>query len=283
MADHATRPDPGLRAAPRLRPATLRPVARRRPPRRPRSWTGCSARCWTPPRRPGRHGGGALRVRHHRRRPGRSTSTGCCAPRACCGCYTQDGHGVPGPVDVAGVRGRRPPDRPRLRARPGRRAGGGEALRRRCPGWPRCSTTRARPRTAWTIRAPASWCWSPSRTPGSPTTTGSTTRAAPDFARLVEIHRKPGYDPAELFFDPAGAGRGQAPGRRGAGPQEARHALPDERGRPRRRRRGRYAARTAGCRPTRRTARCCSAPTRRRPGTGSPPPRSRTCCWSWPG
>jgi predicted AlkP superfamily pyrophosphatase or phosphodiesterase len=24
---------------------------------------------------------------------------------------------------------------------------------------------------------------------------------APDFARLVEIHRKPGYDPAELFFD----------------------------------------------------------------------------------
>jgi predicted AlkP superfamily pyrophosphatase or phosphodiesterase len=26
---------------------------------------------------------------------------------------------------------------------------------------------------------------------------------APDFARLVEIHRKPGYDPAELFVDPA--------------------------------------------------------------------------------
>jgi hypothetical protein len=25
----------------------------------------------------------------------------------------------------------------------------------------------------------------------------------PDFARAVEIHRKPGYDPAELFFDPA--------------------------------------------------------------------------------
>ncbi|MEV0352380.1 nucleotide pyrophosphatase/phosphodiesterase family protein [Nonomuraea sp. NPDC050680] len=30
---------------------------------------------------------------------------------------------------------------------------------------------------------------------------------APDFARLVEIHRKPGYDPAELFFDPADPGR----------------------------------------------------------------------------
>ncbi|MBO0828355.1 MAG: alkaline phosphatase family protein, partial [Streptosporangiales bacterium] len=25
---------------------------------------------------------------------------------------------------------------------------------------------------------------------------------APDFAKLVEIHRKPGYDPAELFLDP---------------------------------------------------------------------------------
>ncbi|MFF3207490.1 alkaline phosphatase family protein, partial [Streptomyces sp. NPDC002962] len=25
---------------------------------------------------------------------------------------------------------------------------------------------------------------------------------APDFAQLVEIHRKPGYDPAELFMDP---------------------------------------------------------------------------------
>src|SRR5206468_4967029 len=27
-------------------------------------------------------------------------------------------------------------------------------------------------------------------------------RRAPDFARLVEIHRKPGYDPVELFLDP---------------------------------------------------------------------------------
>jgi hypothetical protein len=25
---------------------------------------------------------------------------------------------------------------------------------------------------------------------------------APDFARTVDIHRKPGYDPAELFLDP---------------------------------------------------------------------------------
>ncbi|MFV1996076.1 MAG: alkaline phosphatase family protein, partial [Verrucomicrobiales bacterium] len=27
-------------------------------------------------------------------------------------------------------------------------------------------------------------------------------RMAPDFARCVDIHRKPGYDPVELFFDP---------------------------------------------------------------------------------
>jgi predicted AlkP superfamily pyrophosphatase or phosphodiesterase len=27
--------------------------------------------------------------------------------------------------------------------------------------------------------------------------------AAPDFARTVDIHRKPGYDPCELFFDPS--------------------------------------------------------------------------------
>jgi predicted AlkP superfamily pyrophosphatase or phosphodiesterase len=28
-------------------------------------------------------------------------------------------------------------------------------------------------------------------------------QAAPDFARTVDIHRKPGYDPCELFIDPA--------------------------------------------------------------------------------
>ncbi|MBI3911957.1 MAG: alkaline phosphatase family protein [Armatimonadetes bacterium] len=28
-------------------------------------------------------------------------------------------------------------------------------------------------------------------------------RRAPDFARTVDIHRKPGFDPVELFFDPA--------------------------------------------------------------------------------
>jgi hypothetical protein len=28
-------------------------------------------------------------------------------------------------------------------------------------------------------------------------------RRAPNFARTVDIHRKPGYDPVELFLDPA--------------------------------------------------------------------------------
>jgi predicted AlkP superfamily pyrophosphatase or phosphodiesterase len=28
-------------------------------------------------------------------------------------------------------------------------------------------------------------------------------RAVPDFARTVDIHRKPGYDPVELFLDPS--------------------------------------------------------------------------------
>jgi hypothetical protein len=29
---------------------------------------------------------------------------------------------------------------------------------------------------------------------------------APGFARTVDIHRKPGYDPVELFFDPVAKG-----------------------------------------------------------------------------
>jgi predicted AlkP superfamily pyrophosphatase or phosphodiesterase len=39
-------------------------------------------------------------------------------------------------------------------------------------------------------------------------------RRAPDFARTVEIHRKPGYDPVELFLDPGIASPKLAIGRR---------------------------------------------------------------------
>ena len=37
---------------------------------------------------------------------------------------------------------------------------------------------------------------------------------APDFARCVDIHRKPGYDPVELFLDPAlrAASKQRSPG-----------------------------------------------------------------------
>ena len=39
--------------------------------------------------------------------------------------------------------------------------------------------------------------------PGSPNYYWLDDSRAPDFARTVDIHRKPGYDPAELFVDPA--------------------------------------------------------------------------------
>ena len=42
---------------------------------------------------------------------------------------------------------------------------------------------------------------------------------APDYARTVDIHRKPGYDPAELFLDPRCGDRragGLVPGKEAA-------------------------------------------------------------------
>ena len=46
-------------------------------------------------------------------------------------------------------------------------------------------------------------------------------RRAPDFARTVDIHRKPGYDPCELFFDPKLLWP-QGPAPSAAAPEEAR-------------------------------------------------------------
>ncbi len=48
---------------------------------------------------------------------------------------------------------------------------------------------------------PANWSYCRRRRRGFRTPSGSTT-AAPDYARTVDIHRKIGYDPCELFFDP---------------------------------------------------------------------------------
>ena len=77
------------------------------------------------------------------------------------------------------------------------------ARSRRRQAWRTCSMPKAsgaqdRPRAR---RRPHRDCGAEKR--GSPTTTGSTTQRAPDFARTVDIHRKPGYDPVELFLDPA--------------------------------------------------------------------------------
>ncbi len=67
-------------------------------------------------------------------------------------------------------------------------------------------------------------------------------RRAPDFARTVDIHRKPGYDPVELFLDPA------IRAARGHGRMEARAAGRSASGRcstSSRSTRRSYAARTA--------------------------------------
>ena len=91
------------------------------------------------------------------------------------------------------------------------------------PAWTRCSTPRAsgarpRPRRSGELVAvaePDAWFtyyyWLDDD-------------RAPDFARQVEIHRKPGYDPAELFLDHADPG--ETPRGRQARPQEARVPLP---------------------------------------------------------
>ena len=53
-------------------------------------------------------------------------------------------------------------------------------------------------------------------------------RRAPDFARTVDIHRKPGYDPVELFLDPAIRAPG-AEGRLDAREEGGRVSLSDGR------------------------------------------------------
>ena len=96
----------------------------------------------------------------------------------------------------------RPPDRACLRRRPGLGAAGAAALRDlagRRRGARRGGQAGARPRSSPLGRArplakPNAWFtyyyWQDDA-------------RAPDFARTVEIHRKPGYDPVELFLDPA--------------------------------------------------------------------------------
>ncbi len=274
LADHATRPDPGLPAAPRLRPAALRARTRRRPPRRPRRWTRCSARCSTPRAARGAHRGGAVRVRHHRRRPAGRRQPGCCAAEGLLRVHTQDGMEYLDPWtsrafavadhQVAHVYVARP-------GRPGRR------WRSSAPALPGVAEVldddgqgRARPRPSALRRA------------------GAGRRAGRLVHLLLLARRRAGArlrparrDPPQARLRPGRAvlrpGRRRArpsAGRRRAGPQEARHALPDERGRPgRRRQRGPRLARPAAGRPGRRAGAALLTRPAPRAGTGSPPPR----------
>ena len=88
-----------------------------------------------------------------------------------------------------------------------------EQVRALCAGLPGVDQVldrTGRPTSGSTTSAPASSCWSPTPTAWFTYYYWDDDDRAPDFARGVEIHRKPGYDPAELFLDPEGpAGQGQ--------------------------------------------------------------------------
>ena len=84
----------------------------------------------------------------------------------------------------------------------GRCGRGQEAARSTSRAWMWFSTRQASARWASIIHAPAIWWHYRPRTAGSATTGGLDDAKAPDFARTVDIHRKPGYDPMELFLDP---------------------------------------------------------------------------------
>ena len=74
-----------------------------------------------------------------------------------------------------------------------------------------------------TIRAPASSSRSPTADRWFSYYFWLDDDRAPDYARTVDIHRKPGYDPVELFLDPA-IRFPPAFGRLAAGEAQARHA-----------------------------------------------------------
>ncbi len=104
---------------------------------------------------------------------------------------------------------------------------------------------------------------------------------APDFGQQVEIHRKPGYDPAELLWDPDDEKGAEDPRREGARAQEGgfRYVLSvvglDA---------SKYVKGTHGlhARQATRTARCSCAASPRTRVTEWRPPTSATCCWTWP-
>ena len=81
--------------------------------------------------------------------------------------------------------------------RPRRRAAAQDAGRR---AW--CSIARRSASSASITSEPASWSSSPTRGRWFTYYFWLDDALAPDYARTVDIHRKPGYDPVELFVDP---------------------------------------------------------------------------------
>ena len=102
-----------------------------------------------------------------------------------------------------GLRRRRSSGGARLRERPAPPRGRSRAPEWTSRAWTPSSARTRRPRIASITRAPAISSRSRNPTRGSRTTTGCDDERAPDYARTVDIHRKPGYDPVELFLDPA--------------------------------------------------------------------------------
>ena len=196
----AAGPDARLPAAPRLRPAAVRPV-------RHATWRSSSGnsttrarRCSTR-RRSRRPGVGGQRVRPLRRDAGRSTRTGLLRTAGLLAVRPRAVRREARHVRQPGVRRLRPPARARLRPRPGRRAAGAGTARpaaRRRPGTRRRGARRGRldhERSGEVVllSEPDAWFAYPFWLDDA---------QAPDYARTVAIHHKPGYDPCELFFDP---------------------------------------------------------------------------------
>ena len=143
---------------------------------------------------------------------------------------------------LRGLRRRRPPGRARLRAAAGARRRGQARCWRGCRASSACSTRTGKraagldhPRSGELVAVARADRWftyyywlDDAR--------------APDFARTVDIHRKPGYDPVELFLDPD-APAPEGDDRLAAREEGARLPLPD--GRDPARREPRARARTA--------------------------------------
>ena len=193
--------DARLPAASRLRPAALRArrSAHRQEPRRDRRGRRRSDRRCRARRRARDR---ALRIRHH-------------AGLDADPCQSRAARSRPAGVRRRGRRratrraavatpSRSPTTRSRTSMSPSPACRRGAAHRRgACRASSTCSIAASSAPSGSITRTRASSSPSRGPTPGSPIITGSTTVRAPDFARLVEIHRKPGYDPVELFLDPA--------------------------------------------------------------------------------